>query len=216
MKKKTKAKAPKKTSSKTSRVSKNPPAEQNEMPDLVAALMKLTERIESVERKMDVMLSQGTQPQRRSEQSYQSHQANPGGNQSNQGQHSQPRQHQPAPQHQQQSSQQHQHSRPQGRPERILHKAVCADCRRECEVPFKPTGERPTYCKECFTKRKTGGGSGGGGNINRAPVPPQTQRVVTVKPNGAGKVTVSDFAPSSAPSESPAKRRKPRLAGKAR
>lgn len=38
--------------------------------------------------------------------------------------------------------------------ERVLHKATCADCRKECEVPFKPSGERPVYCKECFSKRK--------------------------------------------------------------
>lgn len=38
--------------------------------------------------------------------------------------------------------------------ERVLHKAVCADCSKECEVPFKPTGNRPVYCKECFAKRK--------------------------------------------------------------
>ncbi len=45
----------------------------------------------------------------------------------------------------------------QGRPDfrdRVLHKAVCADCSKECEVPFKPTGNRPVYCKECFSKRK--------------------------------------------------------------
>lgn len=40
--------------------------------------------------------------------------------------------------------------------ERILHKAVCADCTKECEVPFKPSGTRPVYCKECFAKRKNG------------------------------------------------------------
>lgn len=38
--------------------------------------------------------------------------------------------------------------------ERILHKAVCADCGNSCEVPFKPSGNRPVYCKECFGKRK--------------------------------------------------------------
>lgn len=43
--------------------------------------------------------------------------------------------------------------------ERILHKAVCADCRKECEVPFKPSGDRPVYCKECFSKRKAGNGN---------------------------------------------------------
>ena len=38
--------------------------------------------------------------------------------------------------------------------ERVLHKTICADCRKECEVPFKPIGGRPVYCKECFSKRK--------------------------------------------------------------
>lgn len=41
--------------------------------------------------------------------------------------------------------------------ERTLHKAICADCRKECEVPFKPSLDRPVYCKECFSKRKNGG-----------------------------------------------------------
>lgn len=40
--------------------------------------------------------------------------------------------------------------------ERSLHKAICAECKQECEVPFKPTGERPVYCKECFSKRRAG------------------------------------------------------------
>ena len=37
-----------------------------------------------------------------------------------------------------------------GRP-REMHKATCADCQNECEVPLKPSGDRPVYCKECFT-----------------------------------------------------------------
>lgn len=40
--------------------------------------------------------------------------------------------------------------------ERAMHKAICADCNKECEVPFKPSGDRPVYCKECFAKRKNG------------------------------------------------------------
>ncbi len=40
--------------------------------------------------------------------------------------------------------------------ERILHKAICADCNKECEIPFKPSAGRPVYCKECFVKRKNG------------------------------------------------------------
>ena len=40
---------------------------------------------------------------------------------------------------------------------REMHKTTCADCQKECEVPFKPSGDRPVYCKECFSKRKGGG-----------------------------------------------------------
>ena len=45
------------------------------------------------------------------------------------------------------------------RRERQLYEAICADCHKVCEVPFKPTEARPVYCKQCFAKRK-GGGSG--------------------------------------------------------
>jgi CxxC-x17-CxxC domain-containing protein len=35
-----------------------------------------------------------------------------------------------------------------------FHKATCSDCQKECEVPFKPSGDRPVYCKDCYSKRK--------------------------------------------------------------
>lgn len=35
---------------------------------------------------------------------------------------------------------------------REMHKATCADCGSECEVPFKPSGERPVYCRACYSK----------------------------------------------------------------
>ena len=37
---------------------------------------------------------------------------------------------------------------------REMHKATCSECKNECEVPFKPSNDRPIYCKECFAKRK--------------------------------------------------------------
>ena len=40
--------------------------------------------------------------------------------------------------------------------ERSFTQAICADCNKECEVPFKPSPDRPVYCKECFSKRKEG------------------------------------------------------------
>jgi CxxC-x17-CxxC domain-containing protein len=40
--------------------------------------------------------------------------------------------------------------------ERSFTKAICAECHKECEVPFKPSGDRPVYCKDCFSRRKQG------------------------------------------------------------
>ncbi len=40
------------------------------------------------------------------------------------------------------------------RPQREMHKVTCSDCGNEAEVPFKPSGDRPVYCQECYRKRK--------------------------------------------------------------
>lgn len=37
---------------------------------------------------------------------------------------------------------------------REFFKAVCSDCGKECEVPFKPTQGRPVYCRDCFRKHQ--------------------------------------------------------------
>ena len=37
---------------------------------------------------------------------------------------------------------------------REMHKAICAECNQETEVPFKPTEGRPVYCKECYQKKR--------------------------------------------------------------
>lgn len=38
-----------------------------------------------------------------------------------------------------------------------MHKAICSECGKTCEVPFKPTGDKPVYCKECFGEKKNVG-----------------------------------------------------------
>ncbi len=35
--------------------------------------------------------------------------------------------------------------------------AVCSECGKECEIPFRPTGGRPVYCSDCFSERKDSG-----------------------------------------------------------
>ena len=37
---------------------------------------------------------------------------------------------------------------------REMHKATCDECKKECEVPFKPTEGKPVYCKDCYAKHK--------------------------------------------------------------
>lgn len=38
------------------------------------------------------------------------------------------------------------------RPQREMHPAICANCGIETQVPFKPSGDRPVYCSDCFRK----------------------------------------------------------------
>ena len=35
-----------------------------------------------------------------------------------------------------------------------LNKATCDRCKVETEVPFKPDGSKPVYCRECFQQQK--------------------------------------------------------------
>lgn len=43
-----------------------------------------------------------------------------------------------------------------GRDRPEMFEAVCAACGKRCEVPFRPTGDNPVYCRDCFSKQ--GGG----------------------------------------------------------
>ncbi len=131
---------------------------QTELPELVAVMLKVAERLESLEKKMELVLSQTSV------------------------RHAEVR-HAPQP-----SQPQH----PQHQGQRTLYQAVCADCRKPCEVPFKPTGERPVYCKECFAQRKAAKKNN---HYSREAVP---QRQVRVIPNGAGKVTISEVVHAAA------------------
>lgn len=43
-----------------------------------------------------------------------------------------------------------------------MHKVVCDECKKPCEVPFLPTAGKPVYCSACFGgKREMGGDRGG-------------------------------------------------------
>jgi CxxC-x17-CxxC domain-containing protein len=39
-----------------------------------------------------------------------------------------------------------------------MFKTICSDCGKECEVPFKPNGSKPVFCRDCFQgKRRSEG-----------------------------------------------------------
>ncbi len=145
-----------------------PSEPEEDSPGLAEALAKLTERMDALERKTDQILGRlsslpaeirnAVQPQLRASSAPVT-----------QG----PQRQSPAPQ-----SQPFQRSSPSlpvkplqpvstaqsgvnpavpsrvGRRDRLLFKAVCADCNQDCEVPIKPTEGRPVYCKPCFALRK--------------------------------------------------------------
>ncbi len=56
------------------------------------------------------------------------------------------------------------------RGDREMFPAVCAQCGKETEVPFRPRSDRPVYCSECFAEQRGGGRGrrpGGGGGRGR-------------------------------------------------
>lgn len=36
--------------------------------------------------------------------------------------------------------------------EREMYTVICAECGVETQVPFKPTDDRPVYCRDCFQR----------------------------------------------------------------
>jgi CxxC-x17-CxxC domain-containing protein len=37
---------------------------------------------------------------------------------------------------------------------RQMFPATCAQCGKQTEVPFQPRGDKPVYCRDCFTKSR--------------------------------------------------------------
>ena len=48
-----------------------------------------------------------------------------------------------------------------GRGQVEMFKAVCDQCHKTCEVPFRPSGDKPIYCNECFGGKKGNEDRGG-------------------------------------------------------
>lgn len=97
-----------------------------EQPDIITLLQEIKTRLVFLEKKVDAL---AIQPQPRHQERPFSHDRGDRGDRG---------------------------GRDSGFGERSFTKTVCAECGQSCEVPFKPTGDRPVYCKECFSKREGG------------------------------------------------------------
>lgn len=42
-----------------------------------------------------------------------------------------------------------------GKPQ--MHDAICSQCGKPCQVPFRPTGDREVFCSNCFKDKKHDG-----------------------------------------------------------
>ncbi len=41
-----------------------------------------------------------------------------------------------------------------GRQERQMFDVTCSSCGQPTQVPFKPSNDRPVYCRDCYTKSR--------------------------------------------------------------
>jgi CxxC-x17-CxxC domain-containing protein len=101
---------------------------------------------------------------------------------------------------------------------RPMYQVICADCGKNCEVPFKPASGRPVYCKECFSKRKVNGSFASRPEVKpSSPVPasqtvlekaPKSKPVKSAAAKSAGSATAKSAKKSAAKKKSPAKKAK--------
>jgi CxxC-x17-CxxC domain-containing protein len=48
-----------------------------------------------------------------------------------------------------------------------MHKVICDECKKPCEVPFLPTAGKPVYCSACFGGKRPTRPLGGEGENDR-------------------------------------------------
>ena len=56
-----------------------------------------------------------------------------------------------------------------------MHSAVCDKCGSRCELPFKPTGDKPVLCSDCFRKA---GPSRGNSNVDLSEINKKLDKIL--------------------------------------
>lgn len=52
---------------------------------------------------------------------------------------------------------------------RQMFEVTCSSCGNKATVPFRPSGDRPVYCRDCYMQQRNDRGGSGGGYNNRGP-----------------------------------------------
>lgn len=50
---------------------------------------------------------------------------------------------------------------------RQLYTVTCSNCSKDTQVPFKPSGDRPVYCRDCYMQQRRERRGGGFRQDNR-------------------------------------------------
>lgn len=58
--------------------------------------------------------------------------------------------------------------KPGGRPSESF-KAECSQCHKACTLPFRPNGEKPVFCSDCFSKKSGDSDRGGRNDYSKPP-----------------------------------------------
>lgn len=80
-----------------------------------------------------------------------------------------------------------------------LYPAICSECDKECEVPFKPSGDKPVFCRDCFKNqgdskpRESGKRDFGGGRFGGRDSRPAARKSTFDKPAAGNAMTSEQF-----------------------
>lgn len=75
-----------------------------------------------------------------------------------------------------------------------LFPAVCSECNKSCELPFRPSGDKPVYCRDCFSKqrqvpgRNSNGADGPRMDFRRDTFPQREQQPEYARPQNNGEI----------------------------
>lgn len=59
-----------------------------------------------------------------------------------------------------------------------MHSAVCDQCGSKCELPFKPTGDKPVLCSDCFRKAGPSGSRGSSSSVDLSEINAKLDRIL--------------------------------------